>query len=341
MKKEREKTIRIAVLASIFFLLATALLFTNLLFNSKNKKLGQIYSFKGNVDYKVYLYENSQYDEEYWGKDRAYVADLIRNMVINFNDNYNSSIITDVKYDYTIDAYLNGTYEIETGAQKVWTKKVDLGEPNAEEKIKIVNNLFSKELIVDYPAFRDEAIKYQKERRLNIDATLNITLTINYNIKNSAKNAGEKRVFNFDIPLTENVFEISYRLPENIEETVYIIKNNKLKKIFTIASIVSLVISGIFIALLIIRYIIKNQKSNYEKELDKIFKNYADIIAETNNLPDYKKMDIMDISNFQDLVDIEYELRSPIIYYSASKKESWFVLINGKQMYRFILKGKK
>ena len=74
-------------------------------------------------------------------------------------------------------------------------------------------------------------------------------------------------------------------------------------------------------------------------ELNKILKEYGDIIAEADNMPDLTKYDVVNIKQFNDLVDIEEELHSPIICNEIREDlESWFLIFHNETAYRFILK---
>ena len=126
---------------------------------------------------------------------------------------------------------------------------------------------------------------------------------------------------------------------------------NKLKKKrglkFLIVLLVILFVVGIALLLLSLvllktlwSSLIKiTKKSEYVIELNKILKEYADIIAESSNLPDLSQYDVVNIKHFRDLVDIEEELRSPILYTEVREDyESWFIIVVDKTAYKFVLK---
>ena len=47
-----------------------------------------------------------------------------------------------------------------------------------------------------------------------------------------------------------------------------------------------------------------------------------------------------DIKNFEDLINIEEELRIPILFYELEKDdEAWFIITTETQAYRYILKS--
>ena len=85
--------------------------------------------------------------------------------------------------------------------------------------------------------------------------------------------------------------------------------------------------------------LVVTRKSEYVLALNKILKEYADIIAETHNMPDLDKYDVINVKNFNDLVDVEEELHSPILYFDVKENtESVFVILNNNTAYKFTLR---
>ena len=65
------------------------------------------YNEKSNIDYKVYLKDNDFYDEEFLGKDQAYVASLIDNIEVDFKYKLNMETEDiEFKYSYYVTAKL-------------------------------------------------------------------------------------------------------------------------------------------------------------------------------------------------------------------------------------------
>jgi hypothetical protein len=88
--------------------------------------------------------------------------------------------------------------------------------------------------------------------------------------------------------------------------------------------------------------LILNNKTYYTKTLNKILKDYNDIIVEVSSEANFKKLEILDIKKFEDMVDIEEELKSPILLYEIEKnKKSLFVVVHNNYAYRYILDSKK
>ena len=84
----------------------------------------------------------------------------------------------------------------------------------------------------------------------------------------------------------------------------------------------------------------RKEKTEFTKNLEKILKDYSEIIVEVSTPLEYdKSINVLDIKTFEDMVDIEEEIKSPILLYEIKKNhEAWFIIIKDEYMYRYILK---
>ena len=106
-----------------------------------------------------------------------------------------------------------------------------------------------------------------------------------------------------------------------------------------ILGIATLLLSLFLLKVLGSKLLNTTKKSEYVLKLNKILKEYGDIIAKADNMPNLSQYDIVNIKDFNDLVDIEEELHSPIIYNEIREDlESWFMIFNDKTAYKFILR---
>ncbi len=76
--------------------------------------------------------------------------------------------------------------------------------------------------------------------------------------------------------------------------------------------------------------------------LNRILKNYGDIVAEIVTPTETGNMRVIDVKNFDQLLDIEEEIRMPILFYETVEgEEGEFTIIYDNIVYRYILGGRK
>lgn len=91
--------------------------------------------------------------------------------------------------------------------------------------------------------------------------------------------------------------------------------------------------------LLLLPYVFISNKTYYEKTLARILKTFLEVIAEVHAPPSGDGLEVIDVKNFEYMVDIEEEIKSPILFYEIIKgSESIFTIVNGGYIYRYMLK---
>lgn len=301
-----------------------------------------MYNTNSSLDYRVNLYANSFFDEKYLGMNKQYTSKLIKNVDVTFNSSVSASQISNIDYDYVIKATISGTYKsnYDDLSSEIWKKEYILSEDKVTASNVTANNL-QIPITIDFQKYKDYVTEFQKQLRLDIDATLNVDLYLNYNIYLLGDSIKINDKFSLNIPLSNPTFKISTKIPNERNETIFTKASNEVntKKLFCSVPLIIGAILGYSIVLSDI--IKKNRKSKYNKNLNKYLKDYGDIIAETVTEPNLSKQEIFDIKNIDDLIDIEMELKIPIILFEVCKgKEAWFILNHNNRTYRFILKDK-
>ena len=106
-----------------------------------------------------------------------------------------------------------------------------------------------------------------------------------------------------------------------------------------------LIIGSIFVlvAILLILDSIKksikfSKKSDYAIALNRILKNYGDIVAEIVSPVEIDSLNVIDVKNFDQLLDIEEEVRMPILFYETiADEQGEFIIICDNMAYRYVI----
>lgn len=309
----------------------------------EQKKLAT-YNYNANINYKVYLKDNKFFQSKYLGMNGQYISSLID--YIEFNPRYNltSDVDLNYSYNYQIVATAKGSYDSgDNKSVEVWSKAYPvLGQVN---KTATGKNLAINETVkIDYNTYNDILLDFRKQFGLSINAEVDVALKVVINAT-SAKNEKIKFNINDDVALTIPLLNTTTQFKTNYtpEGTKDIYEEAKTAADINVVSI----ILGLLLLLVSIylfyktgkQLLVATQKSEFVLEYNKILKNYSDIIAESDTIPDFSKYDVLTINNFVDLVDIEEELHSPILSVEIREGfENWFIILNDKTAYRYILK---
>ena len=301
------------------------------------------YDYNSNISYKVYLKKNQFFTNSYLGMNKQYITSLIDRIEVDTKYNFQSSKDLDYTYSYDLVATAKGTYsESDSKSVEVWSKAYTI-LPNETKSGTGKTISVNKTVTIDYNKYNEIMTDFRNEFGLSVDARVDVSFKINITggTKEAENTLQESNVMTLQIPLLKPTIEIKPDYVNHGSETVYETPedNSDLNIPLLIFGIDLLVLTLILFKIFAGKLLTTTKKSEYVLKLNKILKEYGDIIAEADNMPDLTKYDLVNIKQFNDLVDIEEELHSPIICNEIREDlESWFLIFHNDTAYRFILK---
>ena len=313
------------------FFLISGIVLIILGFNDK-ETINLNYEENNEIHYKVYLKNNDFFDTPYLEENRTYIANLIDYIDINYHyeAKFNRALTGNVNYKYVAIVRANK----KEGNGYYWEKEYDLTKSKKLDIKDNVNISIDDNIKVNYNTYNEILSNFKKEYGLSTDGELKIAMKIDdeatfAKIENPVTINSE---ISLSVPLLEQSLEVSINKDAATENNILEIKEKSDRPAYLIFKITGIILIIIGIAGLIDT--IKNLKffkkhKMYEITLDKIEKNYDSIIANINNLPDVEGLKIIEVSTFEELIDVYNEVRMPINYYQNEEKtECIFIIIN-------------
>ena len=298
-----------------------------------------------NVDYTVQLYENTFIDETEIDANKVYIADLVKNIKLNFSYTYSGTKPTDLKYEYDITGKLYGINQNNNSTESnvVWEKNYILLDKTAKEEKDKTGFYINQELNLDYPTYKNEVIKFRNKFGMslttNLELIMNVTVTGKYD--DNDINKTDKIIL--EIPLGVQAFSIKEDYKKQDSNNIYKEEKNTQignKLLMIICITISLISTVLFIMLFKAIFNIK-PKSKYTKQLEKILKNYDQIIVEVETPVREKDYNVILVKNFEEMLDLEEELRIPIIFYENIYKHiAIFTITHNDIVYKYVLTHK-
>ncbi len=302
------------------------------------------YEEKSNIDYKVYLKENIYFNKEYLEKDLEYVASLIKYINVYFDYTFKSSDIVNYEYKY----YITGTIIVTKPEEKkaiLYKKEYILLDEQIIKKDNINNFKIKENINIDYDKYNNLINSFKSEYALSTDSKLIIQLYVITNgdykeFKNSIIN---KSVMELTIPLSEKTISINMDYSE-VNNTNKITEKSK----FELINIIYFIFGGIFILIdiyLLIKYFnfihkLVEKTPKYTKIVRRILREYDRIITTVKNMPDLSVYKIVNVINFEELVDTSERIEKPILFCEIHKNQKCqFVVLDKNIAYQFIIKA--
>lgn len=341
-KKRLKPQVKIAIgFISLLVFITFSFIFLNKYF--KKPEYNKInYSEISDISYKVYLKPNNYFEEPYLMSGKQYITNIIDYIDINFNYSFKADTKLDYKYTYSITGIVSAN-EKGSLTKNLYTKKETILN-NKTVKVNDNNTFFINENVkINYDKYNNLINSFKKDYILSLDS--NLTLTLNINVVGTSQN-NQKITFKGTnplkviIPLSEQTININtdYTRLNTAAVNINSVTNNN---IFIYGLIGGL---NVFAAILIFIYIVdiiirlNHNKTLYSKKLDKIMKEYDKVIVMTKNIPILDDYKVIEVENFDEMLDARDTLESNILYTELIKNhKSLFLIINDDLAYVYIL----
>ncbi len=297
---------------------------------------------KGNVKYSVCLKDNDFFEKECLDSNMSYVASLIKNISLDFNYQFNGNFDNLVSsVDYEVVAKL--IIENNDTKTKYYEKEYVLA-PKTSDSIKNNGTLYNldKKININYEYYNNIATNFKSQYGVDSQSYLEVYLNTYNNVNSKYKDIPTFAQISVQIPLSQKAIEIKFNTQEinkSIDKYITsknIVINGYLIFIVGITFLFTSLIFLFFIFMIIKKY--TKTISKYDKFINKILKEYDRLIVETATFPDEKEYNVLIINNFNELVDVRDNLRSPIMFYNVKDhKMSKFYILNNNNLYLYIV----
>ncbi len=300
------------------------------------------YQVNKGVKYEVNLVPNNYIQQNPQGMNELYISNLVKNILLKLDYSYTGTEKANLVYDYYVDAKILGEYNSNegNGKKRVWNKKYSLVLPQKKNINNSSNVYIHEDLAIDFNKYRTEVKNFTRDIGLSINANLEVVLTVSINgTTESGQKIAEQSNVSTTIPLNQDVFTITTDTGGSGQKAIT--KNITTADINYLSlslGLIALIFAIVLVVMLIKKMSKQSKISPYERKIKKIMNEYGDIIVETDSVFNYSDYNVIDIKNFDELLDLEQEIRIPIIVnVDLENKHTVFAVINNSTLYRFIL----
>lgn len=341
-RKVLKKWVRILLLAVIIimFTVSVKIIYTSL----KTEEAEIVYSYKTkeSIDYNVELYNNSFIDKSHLEKDETYISDLIKQINTTFNYSYIGSKIIPIEYTYEIKAIINGKYDLSSAGNEsnVWSKEYVLLEKKSNLVKDSTNIVINEPVLIDFRYYNNEVSKFRKELKLPISASLYVDFIVTVKGSEKGKIIDDTKIATLQIPLNLQAFNITEDVVGEYNNDIIFQDVKSEVDIKNLIVGIFLFLTALFIFIILFKPIFNIPKKNaYTLKLNRILKEYSDVIVELVTPLNTYDLDVVEVKNFDELIDLEEELRVPIMFYEIEEYlRGEFSLVHNNILYRYVLK---
>lgn len=295
------------------------------------------YQEKNSVDYKVYLKENDFFEEPYLEEGKAYITTLIDYLDITFNNKVSFADKTSGSYTYYVKGTILATKPEESNV-KYWEKEYILSDVKTVNYLDETNITNSNSVNIDYQKYNDLLLEFRQNYKIAFDGSLLIELVFENNIVKEGQTFSEKSISSLSIPLTQATIEVPVLLDETERTKTLELKNDNEETLVRYKTAVTIYIGVLAFEVFMLSFRTRKikDKNSYEEKLKRIMKEYDYIMVNLNTPINLRDMNVIEVSEFSELIDAHSEVRQPINC-KQYKSKTEFVLINDKVAWRYVL----
>ncbi len=319
-QKNRKKKIFIGVAVIAILVLATVLTFIS--YNTINNNTYVCFAEDGKADAKVYLADNSFYDEEYLDVNHAYIAELIEDIETEFK----YGLVMDAnKVDYTYSYKLDATVNVIDR-----DSKAPLYDPNyVLKEVKDVKSskgelYLTEKVNINYADYNKMAQDFVNEYGIT-DATANLVVRMNVsllgNSENSAEDKNNSYYMEVTVPLLRQTLKITTQSSVPEGEQQILACDSKLKTLLLALWIVFLCLS-ILAGALTVAFAIRTRDNHidYSRRVQKLLSSYKSYIQRISTPFGFEGYTVLKVVTFEELLEIGDKLQNPVLMYENDDK---------------------
>ena len=331
--------------------ISTIILFIGIIMILKSFKVEQeeqnllfSYNINRNLNYSVHLIDNDFFEKPYLEMEKTYISSLVDKINMDFSYSLSGNKKAKTKYTYQIVAVTDIKYSNvnpEKNDQSIWTKQYILVEPKQFE-VDGANFTINENFDVDFAKYNNEVKEFKEQLKLPIIANLEIKLIVRSDMDVQGVNdkVVESSIMNVKMDLAQDIFTIEKQFENSDNKSVTQTIEKKKEVNVVLLSIGSVcVLIAILIMLDAIKKSIKfSKKSDYAIASNRILKNYGDIVAEIVSPVEIDNLNVIEVKDFDQLLDIEEEIRMPILFYETIPDEQGeFIIVCDNMAYRYVI----
>lgn len=328
------------VLISAFTVLGGILVYCGLYHGDTPYNTKLSYSMNEDINYKVNYNDVDIIENPDAELTDTYISGFIKDINSNFSYNYQMDQPGNITYDYSIKGTL--VYEYIANSELNDTKVVKKDFPFVDTVKTTLSNVSSliidKDVVIDFPTINEEVVNFRETTKLPVTANMEVVFTVNITSEANGEKITNSMSSSMIIPFNTLAFNIKKNIATPINDSIkdYLeVEYNNIK-----ISILGFVL--IFVAVVMFTFNFNKifnivKKTKYELEIERVLKTNKDIIVNLETPLDEDGLRVVLVTSFNELLDLEDELRVPIHFYEIIHgSEAEFSIINNDVIYKYV-----
>ncbi len=298
------------------------------------------YSVRQSVNTDVKYLDNSFFPNGPGTNNAAYVKDLTDTVTAEFFYNFEANEDASLTYTYDVKARVLGKHADrgdESKSVNVWSQEYQLVQPvTRTESTRTVT--IEPRVEVPFAQYKDTIEQFKTALAVPINSEMVVETTVRMEGTIGDIPFEDKRVMSVTAPLDQQAYTLAVKYDK--EDTKPVVaegeKDNREHwlRYTTIGAVAAMVIGVGLVGFGFRKQIFKTP---YQRELERIYRYHDGIIIKARQPADIDGKRIVPVLSFDDMLNLEEELKSPIVASPAGSEATQFIIIHGDIAYLYTL----
>lgn len=298
------------------------------------------YSVRQSVNTEVKYLDNSFFPNGPGPNNAAYVKDLTDVITAQFFYNFEANEDATVTYTYDIKARVLGKHADrgdESKSVNVWSQEYQLAAPvTRTESTRSVT--IEPRVEAPFAAYEDTIEQFKTALTVPINSEMVVEATIRMKGTIGGIPFEDSRAMSITAPLDQQAYTLAVKYDK--EDTKPVVaegeKDNREQWLrnMTIGAIAAMVVGVGLVGFGFRKQIFKTP---YQRELERIYRYHEGIIIKARQPADIEGKRIVPVLSFDDMLNLEEELKSPIVASPAGSEATQFIIIHSDIAYMYTL----
>ncbi len=298
------------------------------------------YTVKQSVDTEIAYFKSSFYGDTPGTTNTAYVADLTDTIDATLRYSYKAEQPIALTTMYSATATVRERFASGSDGKdiaNVWSKEYPLLKP-VTSTVTTSELEFAPQVTVPFSEYRK--IVDQLKTSLALPATSELVVTFMVRVSGAVDGTpfDDIRMSTITVPLDQPVYKLAPKFEKEDTKQVVTQAAKTGQDMMQVYERIGAAVAGA-LGVLALVYGMRKQifKSPYQRELDKIYRYHSGLIIKSSPHLDLSHKTTVPVESFDDILNLEEELKSPIVASPVGGTATRFMIIHGDIIYMYLL----
>lgn len=288
------------------------------------------YKIAQRIDSDITYSKSPYFDGQPGFGNTAYVGALTDKLRVHFRYDYTATRDADLTTTFLVSATARGKYILGVDGKEVnnvWSKNYRIIPAETNKKTTKTISI-ERDVEIPYAEYRDAIEQFKSSLQLPVTSDVQIVFSVQVKGTIDGSPIDDSRTSTVSAPLDQPLFTVTSTYDKSDKKQV---AGKAAKDTQTSIRNIERIGAGVLLLLgvVAISYGMRKQifKSSYQRELDRIYRYHDGIIIKARKPADLTKKNIVPVQSFDDILNLEEELKLPIVALPAGPTATQFVIV--------------